>query len=177
MQLDRLLDRCRDLEGRAATIYRSYAAGARARRDPTLCALWTALAREEEEHTRSLEQVRMHVTGPEGWRTQVEGWDEALSEVETRVAAAEQLTPTASADTQLGAALDLELSEIDALRHLLLAVGGASEPYAERRERHQAAHAIRLAQAATQCSEDPHVRLQAALLLARAELEPDSDED
>ena len=50
MRLDDMLDRCQRLEERAAALYRSYAASTRA--EPSACALWTELAREEEEHAR-----------------------------------------------------------------------------------------------------------------------------
>ena len=162
MQLDRMLDRCRRLEERAGAVYRSYAAASRA--DPALCALWTALAREEEEHARSIAVARSRLDPPERWLTQLEGWEEALAEVEQRLLAAEQLGPGATINLQLSAALDLEMTELEAFRHVLLAASNQPEVDAP------SAHAARLAEAAVTLSNDPHVRLQAALLRARARL-------
>jgi len=71
MELDEMLDRCRRLEERAGAVYRSYAAATRA--DPALCALWTALAREEEEHARAIALARARLDPPAGWRTWLEG--------------------------------------------------------------------------------------------------------
>ena len=56
MELERILDRCHALEQRAAAAYRSFAAAARG--TPEVCALWTRLAREEEEHARSIATIR-----------------------------------------------------------------------------------------------------------------------
>ncbi len=162
MELDQLLDRCRALEERAASLYRSYARGARS--DPAWCTLWTALAREEEAHAQSLAAAHHDRDPVEGWRTRLDGWDDALAEIEERLATAERLSPGAPPDHLLAAALALEMTELEGLRHVLLAVSkqpvGTAEP---------AAHAERLA-AAAQSSEDPQVRLQAALLRARARL-------
>jgi rubrerythrin len=52
MRLDGMLKRCERLELRAATLYRAFAAASRA--ESELCALWTTLAREEEDHARSI---------------------------------------------------------------------------------------------------------------------------
>jgi chromosome segregation ATPase len=163
MRLDDMLDRCRRLEERAAALYRSYAASARA--ELPLHALWTALAREEEEHAHSIAVARSRLEATEGWRTRVEGWREALEEVEKRLAAAESLGGEATTARHLSAALDLEMTELEALRHVLLAASGQPEDDAP------AAHAVRLAEAATRLSDDPHIRLQAALLRARARVE------
>jgi len=156
-----MLDRCEELERRAAALYRAYALGTRG--DPTLCALWTALAREEEEHARTLAAARRRPDAIEAWRTRIDGWDEALAEVSERLAAAEQLGPGATPDQHLTAALALEGTELEALRHVLLEASrqpSSPEP---------AAHAARLAEFA-RGSHDPRVQLQAALLLARARL-------
>ena len=162
MELDEMLDRCRRLEERAGAVYRSYAAATRA--DPALCALWTALAREEEEHARAIALARARLDPPAGWRTWLEGWAEALAEVEQRLLAAEQLGPGATTNHQLSAALDLEMTELEALRHVLLAASDQPEIDAP------SAHAARLAEAAVTLSNDPQVRLQAALLSARSRL-------
>jgi rubrerythrin len=167
-ELDRMLERCRALEERAGAVYRGFAAAARSQ--PELCALWTALAREEDEHARTLARALLRLPATERWRTRLDGWEEALADVEERLAAAAGLGSGASPDLHLAAALDLELSELEVLRQELLAVTNhtASLPRTED-------HAERLAHAATHLSTDPHVGLQAALLLARSRLRSTPD--
>lgn len=154
-----MLERCRRLEERAAAVYRSYAAAART--DPALCALWTALAREEEEHTESLSQARTQMEPTAGGRTWLEGWDEALGAVDVCLTAAERLGADALSARQLSAALELEMTELEAIRHVLLAA--CPTPYAAGPDQ----HAVRLADAAQRLSDDPQVRLQVALFRAR----------
>ena len=164
MQLGPMLERCRRLEERAAGLYRSFAAGSRS--DPRLCALWIEMAREEEQHARSIETTEDGLRVEDGWRTSLDGWEEALVEVEERLGAAERLGSGATASEQLSAALELEMSELDALRRVLLAVTGRPDRSDPGR------HAEHLAEMAEPLTEDPHVRLQAALLRARARLKP-----
>jgi hypothetical protein len=161
MRLDGMLQRCKRLEERAAALYRSYAATSRA--EPSLCALWTALAREEEEHAQSILLARAHLEATAGWRTWIEGWDDSLAEVEERLTTAERLGPEAPVDRQLSAALDLEMTELEAFRHVLLAASQQRDPA-------PADHSLRLAEAAERFSNDPQIRLQAALLKARTRL-------
>jgi len=162
MQLDAMLERGKRLEERAATLYRSYAAASRA--EPSLCALWTSLAREEEDHARSIVTARERLEATAGWRTWLDGWEAALAEVEERLTAAEQLGPEAPLARHLSAALELEMSELEGFRRVLLAAcrQPESDPPAD--------HALHLADAAERLSDDPQVRLQAALLKARARL-------
>ncbi|HYV58153.1 MAG TPA: hypothetical protein VE911_11425 [Candidatus Nitrosopolaris sp.] len=162
MNLEEMLDRCLRLEERTAAVYRSYAASTRA--DPALCALWTGLAREEAEHAHSIVDARARLADTVGWRIQLDGWEDALGKVEQHLTIAEQLGWGATAKRQLSAALDLEMTELEALRHVLLAASGQAETDAS------LAHAERLADAAVRLSSDSHVRLQAALLRARARL-------
>ena len=89
MTLDDLLERCQRLEERAAALYRGYAAATRAQ--PRLCALWTALAREEEEHAHSLALAHRRREATAGWQTRLDGWAEAIDEVDERLADAEAL--------------------------------------------------------------------------------------
>src|SRR5262249_48377181 len=77
MQLDEMLERCRRLEERVAAVYRTWAASAP--QDPALCELWTALAREEEQHAQSIARARSHLRPTAGWRTRLDGWGEALA--------------------------------------------------------------------------------------------------
>jgi hypothetical protein len=96
-------------------------------------------------------------------RTRIDGWEEALEEVE-RCLAVEDPGPGASVEQQLSMALDLEMTELEALRRALLAATNQPEG-ADPTE-----HAVRLAGAAVTFSSDPHVGLQAALLRARARM-------
>jgi len=162
MRLDEMLDRCRRLEERASAIYRAYAASSRT--DPVLCALWTSLAREEAGHADGIALVQSRPASRSRSLTRLDGWDEALVTVEERLTVAERLGPGATTNRQLSAALDLEMTELEALRHVLLAASGQAEIDAAPE------HAERLADAAVKLSDDPHIRLQAALLRARARL-------
>lgn len=158
-----MLARCSALESRAAALYRQWAAASR--EDPGLCDLWTSLAREEEEHAQAIHSSYLGTAQETGWRTQIDGWEDAVREIDVRLADAERLGQTSSLDQQLAAALSLEMTEIDALRHLLLTVTGHHDP-----EPDPEAHAARLARAAEDRSADPHVRVLAALLLTRSRL-------
>jgi hypothetical protein len=162
MRLDGMVERCKRMEERAAALYRAYAAASRA--EPTLCALWTALAREEEEHANAIALARARLDPGFGQRTRLEGWDEALAEVEEHLNAAEQAGTETTATQQLQTALDLEMTELDAIRHELLATCGAVDTSGPDH------HALRLAEGAERVSNDPQVRLQAALLRARLHL-------
>jgi rubrerythrin len=160
VDLDEMLDRCRDLETRAAALYRTFAAGAR---EHDLCVLWTSMAREEEEHAHILDDARTHLPTVEAWVTHISGgWPSVVQEVEAKLLAAELLAADASADQQLAAALELEMTEIEPLRQMLVAVSQhrPPRPIAE-------SHALRLAEAAERLSTDPHVRQQATLLRDR----------
>jgi hypothetical protein len=164
MRLEDLLDRCERLEERAGTLYRAYAAASRT--EPRLCALWTALAREENEHARSIARARARQDASTAGRTRLDGWEEAIEEVERCLAAAETLGAEATTAAQLSAALDLETSELEALRHALL--GACGEAVGDESTQ----HALRLADAAVRLSDDAQVRLRAALLRARVQLLP-----
>jgi rubrerythrin len=162
MDLERMLRRCHALEQRAAGLYRSFAAASRS--EPAACAGWTALAREEDEHAESIARVRRHLAEHGVSHASIDGWEEALAEVEERLAAAERLGASATADQRLAAALELEMTELDAFRMTLLAAANEGPP-----TEHED-HVERLAAAAEASSADPQVRLQVALLRARARL-------
>jgi len=159
MQLERMLDRCRGLEERAAAVYRRFAAAARA--EPQICALWTGLAREEEEHADSIGVARSGLALGGDSRVRLDGWADALSAVDDRLRVAEQLGPRSTMAEQLAAALDIEMTELEALRQAVLAATGARDG------EHQADHAAKLAEVAETLTDDPQVRLQVALLRAR----------
>lgn len=162
MELDHLLARCRACEERAAAIYRRFAA--RTRRDPAMCALWTALARDEESHAALLTQAERWLDRADGWHTALEGWDEALAEIEERLEAAEQPHAVDDPDHMLAAALALERTELDTLSRRLLR--STREPMAAEEP---TAHIDRLLAAADR-SQDHTVRMEAALLRASTAL-------
>ncbi|HJQ84157.1 MAG TPA: ferritin family protein [Candidatus Binatia bacterium] len=160
MEVRELLERSLRLEERCAALYRSFAAAARA--EPAVCALWTDLAREEEDHARALRAAA--AANPSG-RTRIDGWEESLAEIEERLLSAERLGPAANTDRQLAAALDVEMTEIESLRHAVLHACAAPIALGD------APHAERLAAAAESLTDDPQVRLQAALVRARVRLQ------
>ena len=162
VELGDMLDRCCGLETRSAALYRSFAAAAHDR--PDLFALWTALAREEDEHARVLNDARTRLPTSDAWVTQLSPrWDEVAREIEAKLCEAERLAGGASSDQQLAAVLELEMTEVELLRQMLLAVSRhrPPRPIAE-------IHALHLADAVERCSTDRYVRQQAALLRARA---------
>jgi rubrerythrin len=161
MQLAQMTDHCRALEERAASVYRAFAAASR--HHPEACALWTALAREEEQHARSLATARLRLAASDRPSAQINGWEEAMREAEERLAAAERLGPGAGLDERLAAALEVEMSEIETMRRMVV---GLADPGHMRGA--QVDHAVRLADAASKLSEDPQVRLAAAVVRARA---------
>jgi len=162
MDLQRLLTRCRAFENRAAAIYRTYAS--RTRHDPGTCAMWTALAREEESHAKAIGRAAGWLDASQGWHTSLEGWQDDLDEIEARLAQAEAPDIGADLDRMLIAALALERSELDTLFHRLLSLMPPGE-----RPRSWHAHTIPLLDvAATRAS--PAVAFEAALLRAHHQL-------
>jgi len=157
MELERLLRRCQALEERAATLYRGWAA--RTREQPALCNLWTAMAREEEEHARSLRVALRSPLPSNHGCIDVAGWEDAIGAVEQGMIAAERLDEGATADDMLAAALELEMTELEAMRRALVALAG-------RPTRNGEDHAAGLAREATRLTHDPHVGLLATLLQA-----------
>lgn len=163
MRLTELLDRCLALEERAAALYRGFAATRR--EDAELAALWTDLAGDEDGHARSIREAQEEMTSQEAELIAVEGCAAAFADVGDRMWRAESLEPDAPPDRQLAAALDLELSELEALRRLALTASGQ-----QRLAELDSSHLHRLAYTARRRANDAHVRLAAALLLARERL-------
>jgi len=162
-----LLERAESMEQRAAALYRGFAAARR--KDPELAALWTAMAAEEDDHARSIRDARNALTAVDVETVTVEGCNEALADIAQRLRHAEALRADAGPDRQFSAALDLELSELESIRQLMLQASHhvhVSEP--------EHGHLHRLADVAMKRSEDGHVRLGAALLLARLRLAADA---
>jgi rubrerythrin len=159
MDLDALLSRARDFETRAAALYRLYAA--RTRANPECCALWTALARDEEHHAEALTRASRWLDRSTGWHTRLDGWDEAIEEIEGRLAEASRPEIGADCDRMLVAALALERTELDTLYHRLVTLVGTGAGV-----EHPEGHTQRLLAFARR-SKDPAVQLEAGLLRAR----------
>jgi rubrerythrin len=159
MDLAHVISACESYERRAADIYRSFAA--RTGPQPDACALWTALARDEDEHARTLERASARIEPTEGWRVHLEGWRDALSDIEERMRQAEDPRIGADFDRQLTAALALERTELDHLYHYLLGVTRSPVSTEE--------HLARWLSAAEQRA-DPAVQMQVAMLRARMRL-------
>lgn len=158
-----LLERSQALEQRAAAVYRQFAATQL--RDLELAALWTRLAADEDDHAQSIAAARHALPASERDLVAVEGCDVAFDEVAERLQRAEALGADATVDRQLAAALDLELSALEALRMLALHASHQVDSAAP-----DPAHLYRLGNMAMQRSSDGHVRLAAALLFARERL-------
>jgi rubrerythrin len=163
MTLGELVARCRSFEERAASVYRSYAA--RSRHDPDSCALWTALARDEESHAALLGRAGSWLDPATGWHTSVDGWDEALQEIGERLTEAERPEIGADVDRQIVAALALERTEIDTLFHRLLVLLPAAERPHDRDD-----HTAPLLALAARHAANRSVAFEAALLHARQTL-------
>ena len=160
MRLADLLDRCLVLEERVAAVYRTFAATPNDEAE-----LWAELAAEEEAHAGSIREARRSLGSNEGSLIAVDGCEAALADVERRLEEAEALDAAVSQDRRLIAALNIELSEIEVLRQLALrAIGRLHVPDQDH------GHLGRLADAARRRSGSDHVRLAAALLLARERL-------
>ena len=160
MRLADLLDRCLVLEERVAAVYRTFAAAPEEEAE-----LWAGLAAEEEAHASSIRKARGNLVSNDGALIAVDGCEAALAEVERRLGEAEALDADSSQDRRLIAAFHIELSEIEALRQLGLRAAG--HPHVPHQDH---AHLRRLAEAARRRSGSDHVRLAAALLLARERL-------
>jgi hypothetical protein len=160
MRLADLLDRCLVLEERAAAVYWMFASAAEGEAE-----LWEALAADEEAHAHSVWEARNSLASDNGAVVDVEGCEAALAEVDRRLRDGEALDGAASRDHRLTAAINIELSEIEALRQLGLRAAGC--PHVPDQDH---AHLRRLAEAARRRSGSDHVRLAAALLLARERL-------
>jgi hypothetical protein len=165
MRLADMLDRCRKLEERAAAVYRGFLAAED--HDHELAVLWTAMAADEDEHAASIIEAQCSLTSAECDAVAIEGCEAALASVAERLRRAEILGSDATSDGRLRAALDLELSELEAIRRICLHATG-------RPVLAEHSHLRHLADLAMRRSRDDHVRLGAALLLARYRLTADA---
>jgi hypothetical protein len=163
MRLDAMLDRCLLLERRAAGLYRRFAEASGRHED--LCGVWRRLASEEDEHAASLAIARATVDPAVGAGSRVEGWDELIAAAE-RVLEQGERAAAPSLDDQLVLALDLERTEIDVLRRVLLDLAGQVSDTGVATSR----HALELAEVASRHSGDARVRMREALIRAHEQL-------
>jgi rubrerythrin len=163
MRLDAMLDRCLLLERRAAGLYRRFADVSGRHED--LRAVWQRLASEEDEHAASLAIARATVDPAVAAGSRVEGWDELVVAAE-RVLEQGERVQSPSLDDQLVLALDLERTEIDVLRHVLLDLAGLVSDTGAATSR----HALELAEMAAKHSGDARVRMREALIRAHEQL-------
>lgn len=161
MRVEEMLKRCTALERRAAAMYRRFAEDSA--EDDALRSLWVRLADEEEEHAGAL--GRAGARPGAAAQSRIDGWTDAVAEAE-RVLAEAEATPPRTPDERLALALDLERTEIDALREALLALAGTPEAEARATSR----HAATLADVASRSSSDPRVLLKASLVHAHERL-------
>ena len=163
MRLVALFRRCRALERRAAAVYHSFAGVTRD--GPAFRTFWTSLSHEEEEHDHLLAFIQKVRSATDMNETTVSDCCEALDEVEIRMRAAEHVPTNATSDTMFSAALQLELSELDAVVGYALQAAGGVPSLAIRPD-----HAEGLARFALDHSQDPRVLLEARLVQVRARL-------
>jgi len=163
MQLTAILERCITVERRAGDLYRRFAAASGPHDD--LRAVWLRLAGEEDEHAAALTLALATLDPMVGTRSRVEGQEEALAEAEHVLAEGERAVPH-SLDDQLALALDLERTEIDALRVLLLKLADHVTETGVATSR----HALELADVAARHSTDSRVRLREAMIRAHERL-------
>jgi rubrerythrin len=120
MDIVTLLTRCIALERGAGEVYRMLAA--RAGGDAELVRLWTAMARDEDQHADKLDAWRTLVLGePPERRTCADGFDAGVRALEALMAHARaEAARVTTADEAFALALALERSELDAIYTTLL---------------------------------------------------------
>jgi hypothetical protein len=163
MRLAAALDRCLSLERRVGDLYRRFADASQPHAD--LRAVWQRLAGEEDEHAAAVAIARATIDPEVGDRSHVDGWAATLARVEEVLAEGESLVD-ASLDDQLALALDLECTEIEALRQVLLAMSGQADAAGTATSQ----HALELADVAARHSRDARVRLREAMVRAHERL-------
>ncbi len=150
--------RVRAVEERAACLYRSFAETAGKAQD--LSRLWRDLARDKEERVRRLAEVRPEAAFTSEGAPCLDGCGRAVAAMEQRLLAAEEQAVHGSDDTRLIAALDLEVTELDLLE---------SVPFAAERSASQGLKtAVRVGSLVARYSDEVHVIMHAAELIARA---------
>jgi hypothetical protein len=121
------------------------------------------MARDEDQHSRILDEARARLPTVDAWLTHVAvKWPEVAREVGAQLSKAELLTGGAGMDEQLTAALELEMTELEPLRQMLMSVSRHRPPRPVGE-----AHALRLVEGAERFSTDSQVRQLAAVLRSR----------
>ena len=120
MDIITLLGSCIDLERGAGDIYRTLAE--RTRNDTALVALWTAMAKDEDDHARKLDAWRtLAMAGPPDHREIADGFERGVDAVEATLRdALARARQAETADEALAIALALERSELDGIYTMLL---------------------------------------------------------
>jgi rubrerythrin len=163
MQLRAILERSIAVERRAGDFYRRFAAASGPHDD--LRAVWLRMAGEEDEHATALTLALATLDPTVGTRSRVEGWEEALERAEQVLGEGERVVAP-SLDDQLVLALDLERTEIDSLRELLLELADQAVETGTATSR----HALELADVASEHSRDARVRLREGMIRAHEQL-------
>ena len=163
MRLATILDRCLSIERRAGELYRRFAEASARHAD--LQAVWRRFAAEEDEHAAAIAIARATIDPEVADRSRVGGWEDALARAEAVLSEGEQVV-AATLDDQLTLALDLERTEIDVLRHVLLHLSGQAADTGAATSR----HALELADLATRHSTDARVQLREAMIRAHERL-------
>jgi rubrerythrin len=161
-----LLDRCIAIERAVAEIYDAFAA--RTVSDSELRELWSALAQDERQHAGKLASWRELVVGEDaGHRTAAEGFEDAVREAEALlIAARERIPEVRTPDDAFAIALELEMSEIDAIYTALLQSSPLARypDIAETRRREVDPHHEALVRAVRARSRDDQNLTRAALI-------------
>jgi hypothetical protein len=151
-------ERLRGLEERIAHLYRSWAQRVATHED--LHALWTDLACHGEKRASMLTAAQDEVLAAHKEAPTV-GAGEALATLEACLAAAESVAAKARVDARLMAALDFEVNDLGVRRQVGLV-------YGEQDERLGLAIAVRLATMVSLYSDEVHLFVEAAELIAGA---------
>ena len=164
-----LLDRCIAIERSAEQIYTALAR--RTEGDSELQQFWTAMADDERGHARKLEAWRQLSAAqrPEE-RSVAEGFDVVVTEIEALVKQArEEVDHVSCADDGFAIALELEMSELDAIYTTLLESSPLARhaDVAETRQRDVAGHHEALVRAVRARSRDEQNLTRAALIAAK----------
>jgi len=164
-----LLDRCIAMERTAGEIYTTLAG--RTVGDSELQQFWTAMADDERRHASKLETWRQLTAAqrPEE-RAVAEGFDEGVAEIEGLVARArEEVEHVTCADDGFAIALELEMSELDAIYTTLLRSSPLSRyPDVDETRRHEVEnHHEALVRAVRARSRDEENLTRAALIAAK----------
>ena len=166
MDIVPLLERCIAVERQVGEVYDRLAE--RAAGDSELREFWGAMAQDEREHARKLEAWRgLAATEDVAHRSAAAGFEADLAEIEQLVAeAGRQAAGVQSVDDAFAIALELEMSELDAIYTTLLQSSPLSRysDVAETRKREVEPHHEALVRAVRSRSRDEQNLTRAALI-------------